>query len=568
MTADTTRHITRVWLRLLLMAVAAVVSCVCRAQNNAYNIKDELYAMYVEAYRDRTTMKGLQLSTRLYNRAVQLGDRKAQCLAYTLPVSYYYYRRDMEEQFVHAVSRLQDIAMRLDCPQYYYFGVSNMVNFLLNGNQTDKAISYVHEAADFARRHNHKFGIYVCMCANGQINLSSRETHTAMHYYREALAMATKQLPNVDPSNLYRKIADCYADLYEYPQMLEYGLKAYQSSSTPITRQRTLRAVCYPLFMLGRMDEFDKYFGIYRALKGSVNPDSRDTEERDMAILEMLRNRDFDNAYKYIMQRQRTLPRLRLLAKYYRMRGDTKALATTQRQMYRIQIRDCDSVRSQNYEATYARFINFRLDLQHQQLATQRQHLETERKSSELRNTNLQLANTQLTLRNSSLKLSRTRSEADMLRLSFSKKRLEADKLRGEIKAAKMHQSLNSTISVLGAVIGVLLTIAIGVYLWTRSRLMFDLRQTNTVLARNHSLLTKAKNHAEEANNVKTDFIQNMAGDIRTPLNAIVRLANAISKSTRETPAEKLGEMNRQLEDNTAKLLRIVDNALNKQRKE
>lgn len=542
------------------MALCAV----CHAQNNPYKIKDELYRMYTDAYRNRTTVKGLQMSTKLYNRAVTLGDRRAQCIALTLPVSYFYYNSgNHPEQFFNAVKKLQDTALRYGEEHYYYFGFSNEVNFLINNRRIDDAVRLATETAEFAKKNDHKFGIYTCLYVNGQLCIACNEIHIALQYYNEALKAATSLMPDADRSNLYRKIADCYANLYMYDRMYDYALKAYTQSRTDISRMRTLRDVCYAALMLDRDEEFAHYFNIYNSLKGgNISTDSRDIEERDIATLKLLHDRDFDKAYSAIAKQNRELPRLRLLEKYYRMRGDLRQLAATQAKMYRLHIQECDNVRSHNFEATFAMFFNMRLNLQNQILGTARQRLETDHQATELKNAQLRLANTQLTLRNSALELSKTRSEADVLKMSYDKKLLEAAKLHGELKAAKIRQSFGNMMSVLGATIGVLLTVAIGIYLWTRSKIMYDLQHANNVLEQNNAQLTRAKAHAENANNVKTAFIQNMAGEIRTPLDDVIGIAGAIADAN--TPPERLAELNRMLTKSTRELLGLVDNTLDK----
>lgn len=555
----------RNFLRLLLLAMAAVwMSCACRAQNNSYKIKDELYNMYVDAYRDRTTMRGLQLSTRMYNRAVMLDDRKAQCLAYTLPVSYYFYQREQPVQFDRAVKQLQTIAQKFGMMQYYYFAFSNRVNYLINQKRMDEAVKYVHETEDFANSQKDVFGMYTCLCAHGQINIGNREIFTGLRYFQEAQKMASQLLPDIDLANLYRKMAECYADLYKYHDMFAYALKAYQTSRTTISRQRTIRSLCYAAMMLDREDDFMKYYNVYLGIKQKVDPDSRDTEERDIAILKFLHDRDFENAYKYIMKRPRILSRSRLLVKYYSMTGNLKALSEEQKYLYHVQIRDCDSVRSQNFDGTYARFLNLRLDMQNQRLGAQRQQLENERQATELKTAHLKLANTQLTLRNSSLELSRTKSESDILRMSYRKKMLEAEKLRSDLRMSKMNQELGNMLSTLGAAMGVLSMVGIGFYLWSRARLMIDLRETNSVLEHNHQQLTLAKEHAEAANNVKTAFIQTMGAEIRSPLNEIVRLSNAIADSGGKASRRELAELSELINSNTERLLNIVSNVLKK----
>lgn len=561
MTIATTPHISRC-LRLLLLAAALAAVCAVRAQNNSYGIRDELYAIYIDAYRLRTDSEGLRLSEKMYRRARETGDRVAQCLAYTIPVAYYYHNRQEPQRFFKAVKQLQDMALANRCEQFYYYGVNNKVNFLIMAGRYNEAADYAHEVEDFARRSRHQFGIYMCLCDIGQIYLASREVYTALAYFGQAEKMAETMRGTVDMANIYRKFGQCYAEVYEYGRMMEYGLKAYNAARSDISRIRALPLVCIAAFMDGQYDVFKSYYDAYAGLKKTVSPESADPEERNMAILKLLYDRHFDRAREYIMRKQLFIPRERMLVELYRLSGDYRSMAYANDGLYRYQIASADSVHSSNYDGAYARFFNMQLDMAHQQLGSERQRLDDERRAAELDHASLQLANTQLSLRNSSLELSRMRSSSDLLRLSYNRKKLEAAKLRGDIDASKAQQEISNLLSLLGAVIVMLLLAAMGGYLWIRSKVMIDLKDTNATLERNNRELTAAKNRAEAANNVKAAFFHNMSADIQAPLNAITTLAQQISGGGKTMTQEQKRTLSRQINDNTATLLGMVDRML------
>ena len=120
------------WRLLSLIAVAFAIVCPSKGQTNAYDMARDMYS-----------------------KAVQMGDFKAQCMALTLPVTYWYYQRKHPEQFFNAVDQLQKQALECNIEQYYYYGFSNKVTFLLVTGRIDDAITYIHEVADFACSSNH-----------------------------------------------------------------------------------------------------------------------------------------------------------------------------------------------------------------------------------------------------------------------------------------------------------------------------------------------------------------------------------------------------------------------------
>ena len=71
--------------------------------------------------------------------------------------------------------------------------------------------------------------------------------------------------------------------------------------------------------------------------------------------------------------------------------------------------------------------------------------------------------------------------------------------------------------------------------------------------------LVKARNRAEESDRLKTAFIANISHEIRTPLNAIVGFTSVLPDIEGEERQELLNLIN----ENTQKLLRIVDDVVN-----
>ena len=554
--------------RLLLIAVAMAIVCPCEAVSmpealvdNPYKINDELYKMYSEAYRKRAKPEGITLSQRMYDRAVQMGDKKAQCIALTIPVIYYTMHVD-EPNFEKALKALQDRALATGYEQYYYFGVTNKINMLINQKRLNEAFNYASKIESEAQKHKSMYGTFTAFNALGQLHSQSFEHTLAIDCYKRALQLGTRYLKGQDMAPQYRKIAECYEDLYDYRHMLEYAERGYNESKSVITKTRSIRGICYAAFMLGRYETFLKYYNIYEKLAGKPDPKSSSIQVREIAILKLIYDRRFDEAEKSLtsmpLAQQYSIHIWRTAAEQSRFRGDYKSEAFVVDKMYRQQIRMQDSVRSMNISAVSSNITNMLLDMDNQRLAIERQKLLNEQQRTELHNSNLELANTQLSLNNSDMELQRTRSESKFMRYSYSNKQLEADKLRAELETQQAQQRANDLFGI------VMAAVAVGVFVHSHNRLMARLRQANAILASNHRELTEAKNHAEAANRAKTTFINNMEEDIRTPLNAVVAYSNAIADSAKSmTPAERQANRQKVL-DNTNTLLQIVSNVINK----
>jgi PAS domain S-box-containing protein len=85
-------------------------------------------------------------------------------------------------------------------------------------------------------------------------------------------------------------------------------------------------------------------------------------------------------------------------------------------------------------------------------------------------------------------------------------------------------------------------------------------KQIEEELLRSHQQLIKAKEKAEESDNLKTAFLQNMSHEIRTPMNAIIGFSNMIEKP--DLSPEKRKIFTTIIVNSTRQLLSVVNNIL------
>ena len=552
------------WRQLFMLAVALAVVYPALAQKNPFGINDKLYDMYTEAYRVSTKPQSLDMARNMYSQALQMGDKKAQCMALTLPVNYWYYQHKHPEQFFNAVDQLQKKAVECGMEQYYYYGFSNKVNFFLVTERIDDAIKYIHEIEDYARSHRHYFGIYSGLKALAQVNCATHNTYLAINNYHEALVLRENVHIDVEKSNLYRKLAECYGKIFDFDNMLLYGIKGYEESSSTIMKQRTICVVCEAALMLGLRDVFDKYYSIYLDLKKSVSATSCDAEERSIAMLKYMHDGDADSAIFYLKRMRQTDMVKRYLHECYCIKKDYQALAVAQDSFFRAQLIDIGKWQAVNFGDINARLVNTGINMQHQLLLAERQDEESRYQEAELRNVNLKLANNQLTLRNASLELLRTRSETDAIRLSYNRKKLEASRLKNKLVTTKAKNDFSNMVMMLGLGFGGMIIFSLGVYLKTRASLLAELKDTHRDLKSNHDMLIMSKHRAEKANRVKTDFINNMSIDIRHPLDSIASLSCRLAKEGKTLTKEQKAELIRQIRADNYALLQIVNGILKK----
>ena len=558
------RHITKMSWRLLIIMAAMSFAVPCRAQNNPFKINDQLYTMYDQAFRQRTTKTGRDLALQMYRRANAIGDHRAQVLALTIPMLYYYNERN-DAEFEKAVDELLDKALQYHQEKYYYFGVSNRVNYLLLRHRMYEALTYIQSKSEFAKKNNHKYGVYSTLCMFGLVHKVRMEIGLAVEKYSSALEYAQKNLPIENVAPLYTKISSCYEGLSRFQEMLDNAVKGLELSRTNDQTEQLLRNAAYASFMLEKYDKFKEYYDRYTALLNrEANPRATDKNECEMGILNLLFNNNYDEAKDCIANfpGKGMYRKYCLWIEYNRLVGDYLEMTNAQTTLYRSRIKAQDSVRSNNFMEMNARFVNQKLEYENQRLEMDRQNLLSQRQTTELTNTHLKLANTQLTLRNSSLELRKAKSNSDLLRLSYDNKQLEADKLLHELNAEKAQKRLHDALLMSAFAIGVLLLIAVAIYIWNRRKLMHRLERANDTLERNNDELLLAKEKAVAADRVKTVFIQNMSHEIRTPLNAIVGFSELIAGDDGSMDEDMRNDFGERIKTNSDNLIMLVGDVL------
>lgn len=561
--------------RLLLTAVAWIVACIAAvAQNNPYKISDSLYPTYMEAYRSRISDKGLALAQRLYDDAKRLGDKKAMCLALTVRLQHYYFNDKSGTLFNHADDELMAFAQKTGYRQYYFFGMTNRVQFLLNQGNSYAAYRYAEKYIEQCRKGNDFYGIFYALDCLGTIHAERKEITLAIKTYREAIEIGTKYVKDQDIGTVYRKLADCYGEQFDYQHMYSVAKKGYDGARTSSLRMRLLRHMAFAQLKMQNYDNVEECYRLFvKANGGPVNTYKADFTNCEMAVMHEIATRRFDKAQHLIdslytsLADTKKVPITRLDIELARREGDLQSMATEREAFYLGRIALQDAVSVKELLRLNAQLYNQRLEINNRQLAIERQRVLNERQRSDIANANLELTNTRLSLRNSSLELSHTKADADRLRLATSNKHLEAERLRSKIEEESTRHSTFQLYA--GAAVAVVFVLLVGGIRLMRlyRRVTRRLRHAHKQLASNQNELREARNHAVAADQAKTILLQNMTRDINTPLNAIAGFSTLIAERGHAYTAEERREFFQQIRSSTDQLLRIVGDALEKAQK-
>lgn len=557
--------------RALVLMLCLLLGSLLHAQNNPYGINDQLYAMYNKAYSKRFIDEGLTLANRMYADAVRLKDGKAQCLALSVTMLHYFYAENEEEKFRQAVKAMQDKAIETGYLQYYYFGKTNTVAYLLSMGRIYEAYIYVLEFEQETRKKNDKLGLFNGLNSLAQVYTYCLDFGSANKVLDEALEIGNEYLPDQDMATIYRKKCENYSFLFDYDSVEKTAEQGLRVAKTKSTRQRLLYYLVFSEIKLEKLKEAREHCELYMKIYiNEINATKRMVIDDKMLIMKKI----LDGYYAEALEKIKVLPSgggrdsLRLQMMCSNMAGDYKLLSEQKDQFYKMWILNKDNSDTNNLMELNAMFLNQKNEMVNHELVLESQRLENQMRQSEIDNVNLGIANAQLSLRNSSLELGRTRTKAQMMRLQYFNKKLEADQLRIKIANQRaMRDTQNMRVGLVATAMLFILVLLL-LYLHFHRKVAKHLNETHAQLERNHEELVEARNRAEAANRVKTTLIQNMESNVKESLDSITGFAMLIADNPINYTKEQKAEFYRHILKNTEQLLGVVDKVLKEAQKE
>lgn len=433
-----------------LLVVLFGFACSVQAQDNPYKIDNTLYPLYERATKYRQDTLGLQIADTLYREAIRIDDKKAQCLALTIPVVHYF-NNEKTEELEKAIDRLQKVSRKNDYLQYYYFSCIYKVNYLMNQGKTLRALQEAEQVKQQAFTDNYPYGIATCLRMMGNIYQVRRELWQALDYFQQTAEYLQKNVTDQDIAFVYYKIATIQQDLKQYDQALKNAEKGIKEAKTPTNMYAGMLRKCILLYILNRKEEFNAYYQECMKIAEKYG-DTRKQELQEIRI------------YNYMLHQQ-----------YEKAHALADSVSSQRDRMgYHINI----NVKEKKYKEAFKEL---------QELYHLQDSLNQLIQSADLSELNVRIGNEQL--------------------------RREAQEKDTERKLLIFKFAISFSC---------IFIIALIFYLYSHKNMIKKLRKKNEEL-------TVARDLAEQADKMKTFFIQNMSHEIRTPLNAIVGFSQLLS---------------------------------------
>lgn len=542
---------------ILVFVILAVCPLAAIAQNNKFKINDKLYPIYDKADKLRTTDEGLQLAKTLDRKASELGDKKAQCLAYVIPV-YYYEKKGDQQKFNEAVAKLKSIARKNGYLQYYYFGYTRTIGYMQKHNQQLAAIDELKKMKVEADHDNYSYGISSYYRLLGNIYCMRKDYLNAKEIYKQGLDYFKKNVKDQDQSIFYVMLASICSWEGKFEEGLDYieeGLKNVKNETN-----RTSLMIQKARILFNKEDKKDFIATLKKVdtmIKGTPQ-ESNSVYIFLKGVQCMIENKP-QEAQTWVDKLEDEKEKIVLLKQIAIEKGEwqtafeylTKILTATQKSAFEQQTGDIAEMN--------ARFQNERLhsDMLMQKMENEKLMHERERARKEMELMTLTNSNMEMRQAAMSDSIDRARLYIDRTRLTMNtelaKKQVEVEKAQRE----NLQSKFRSQRILFGA--GSLVMLAIVANLvWNRRK---SRRFIKELSSKNEELVV-ARDKAQQSEKIKTMFIQNVSHEIRTPLNAIVGFSNLLVDPNMETTQEEKTEFKNIISNNSELLTALVNDVL------
>lgn len=504
---------------LFLFAVFAVLRPVQAGEERGNSPADSTLRVYYKEVKARlTTPEGLAMCDTLYARAAASGWMQMQAIALCLKLDHFYFKND-RTGILEGVERVQEFCRRHGKPEelryfYYFAWGSRLITYYTKQNQYNVAVYETRRMLAEAQADDYQRGVADCYRQLANLYLVQNAFEQAYENFRREIDVF--EAHGIDDINLptqYASLAQC---------ALELNLP-----DTALTALRKGRAL------------------------NSEQPYQRFTLHKASALY-YLKVRDFEKARQYVdsaeMQFRANpsmrlyIPGLRFLkAEYYKTTGQydealrvvEESLSDTSRNetgyLRQTQMKELGDIYwlmgdVRRSAANYREYI----------------HLSDSVRGQEIRNATDDFSGI--------LEIARLQNETKELQLTLQRKRLRNTYL---------------IIGLLGFVL------VLGGLLFARVvKLNRRLKASEALVKAQNSHLVAAgeelrlaKESAERASRMKSDFIQNMSHEVRTPLNSVVGFSQVLASKFRDDPAA--AEYASIIVSSSMSLLRLVDDVLN-----
>lgn len=252
--------------RIILLLVVFSSAVKSSAQNNAYGIDDECYALFqrVESLAGGESDEEFDLvNDSLLQTALAKNDNKAQVIYYVERLKHINKGTiDTESRVLKAFEELKTIALTYGYKQYYYYAYELTQNFYYNNGKPNTSIELLQEMQTYAIEQNDAYGMWHSSRYMVSLYTAMSDFVTAKKYILEGIKVYNE---TDDPTVRRQSIANAYCDLSNTYPVLSDSMRIYINKAYEVSMNHTDTVRCN--YYMAVIAALDKDVNKYRELR-------------------------------------------------------------------------------------------------------------------------------------------------------------------------------------------------------------------------------------------------------------------------------------------------------------
>ena len=536
-------------LYIVLFMIGIRMGLPLQAQNNPFKIDDELYSYYMRCQKMLKDKQVLAMADTLFRQARRKGDLKAQCLAWHVKCDHFYSIEDIPS-LQKEIRNTRKFVEKTPYTQYIFSTWTRLIVYYGSRKWYGKALKELETFQEEAIRLNSNYGITMSYKQFANIYFLQGNSRKSLELYKRSAEYSISNNGGKDLNGIYRAIGSLYSSLAMPDSAFFYFKIALERTMDPSMKIKDYILLAEQSVRIGQMDTTYYYMQKIENMREKYPLYGATSEQYfTLVVRYYCYKKEYSKAILLCDSIKGLATRFKEKEQIYKSMGDFEQ-AYGWLQKY---IRQEDSTRTTENNKLLAdltsRFDNERLNAEKNRLELRASSLELESEKSKRQLLEVEHERNQLQIRNQNLTLEQQQRELEM---SHKEANYQAERL----KMLEMRSRQNLLTSV---VLGILLaTVFILSLFYSLSR-----RRSIKRLRREKCIAEQARQEAENANRLKSLFLQNMSHEIRTPLNAIVGFTGVLnSDEDMGLDPEERKEMLGLIETNTELLTTLINDIL------
>ncbi len=548
---------------ITFVILLCLVNTIILAQNNPLKINDKLYDYYDKCRRKNKEAVSLKMADTLFVEAEKIHDVKAQCVAYYIRGSYYYFSNDIE----NLKKELDNTIRFSEKTPYtqYIFGIWSLCfNYYANQAKYVTALEELKKMQKKAIEIKDEYGIGLSYSKYGDIYALMGNNQASINEYQKAVDYYKSVGREQELFDLYTRIGNRYLNLRQFDMAEKYSLESLKLSKVEDGKANIYLLLIDLYINMGNKEKTDFYMNLLNNWEKKYKLSYVQRNEKNkMLFTYNLAFGNYDEAeslldsnsytkeaythflYQFYKSKQNYGKALSYFEKYQIITNARKGQMQLDQLAEYSSMMDNDRLKAEKNDLALKNAAMSILQLQSKQKFM---ILDKEHNRLLLRNANLELNNRDLQLISQQAKISQ--QHAEMQRQKEKSKRMTEESFAKE---------RNDTLIM---IILAITLIAVFAYAVVRTRAARRIRREMMKEAEARREAQEAREEAMKADRLKSLFLQNVSHEIRTPLNAIVGFSSVVSDPEGDYTPDERKEFVDLIQSNSELLTTLVNDIL------